>query len=122
MKKIIMTAFMCLFLASCGGGQIALDPVALKDAPVSIPVIAPIQTSPVQWQVLKSSDMLKLAKSKPNAVVFGLDDTNFKNLSLDLTDATRYIQQEKAVNQMLTDIVTSRQNTQNQPPANTGQK
>lgn len=115
MKKTIIALLLCGFLAGCSGTQVVADPVPLKTAPVTIPVIDPIKTSPVNWQVLKSSDMLKLAKSNPNAVIFGLDQTNFQNLSVDLSEATRYMQQEKAVNNMLTDIITSRQAAQSAP-------
>ena len=122
MKKTILALLLCGLLAGCGGTQIVADPVALKTAPVTIPKIDPIKTSPVKWQVLKSSDMLKLAKSNPNAVVFGLDQTNFQNLSVDLSEATRYMQQEKAVNNMLTDIITQRQAAESAPPTDQTKK
>ena len=110
----LYTLILCLFLAACGGTQAFLDPVEVKDAPVTIPTVQPIQTSPVQWHVLKPADMITLAKKNPNTVIFGLDDTNFKNLQLNLADITRYIQQSAAVKQMLTEIITERQNEQTQ--------
>ncbi len=107
MKKIILG--FCLFLSACGGTTAVLDPVAEQNAPVVIPTIPPIQTSPVQFQVLQSADMLKIAKSNPNVVLFGLDSNNYKNLSVNLTEATRYLNAQKSVIQMLSNIITARQ-------------
>jgi hypothetical protein len=123
MKKGFLALIVCGFLAACGGAApVALDPIAIKLAPVTIPTIPPIKTAPVTWQVLTASDMVKVAKAKPNTVVYGLDQTNFKNLNLNLSEATRYMEQQKAVDTMLSDIITARQTEQgtSTPPA--GQK
>lgn len=120
MKKGFLALIVCGFLAACGTTPVALDPVAIKLAPVTIPTVPPIKTVPVTWQVLTAADMLKVAKAKPNTVVYGLDQTNFKNLNLNLSEATRYMQQQKAVTTMLSDVITARQTEGTSPPA--GQK
>ena len=119
--KNIFVLVICGMLAACSGTtpQVVLDPVAQQNAPVIIPVIPPIQTSPVQFQVLQSADMLKIAKSNTNTVIFGLDSANYKNLSVNLSEATRYIQGQKSIIQMLETIINTRQSG-DKPSSKTG--
>jgi hypothetical protein len=117
MKKSLLALILCGFLAACASPPMTLDPVAIKLSPITVPTVDPIQTAPVTWQVIKGSDMLTIAKAHPNVVIFGLDQSSFKNLNVNLSEATRYMQQEKAVNTMLTDIITERQAAQNAPVA-----
>ncbi len=103
----------CAFIAGCGTTSSRLDPVVVPPPPVAIPTLSPIVTSSVRWRVLNATDLQTLAtqiaaRKQKDAIIFALDAANYKNLSLNMIDIQRYLDQQKAVILLLTNVVEQR--------------
>jgi len=88
-------------LAACGSHDI--EPVTVPPAPVAVPPIQPLVMNPVQWRVIAGDTPL-----------IALDEEGYRNLTLNLIDLRRYIEEQKAVIAMLRRIMDER-SQQGQP-------
>lgn len=103
MQAIKLVAVLALTLTGCQTTR--LDPIIVKDTPVAIPTIQPIVLSPVVWIVIP----------KPNPL-YALDDPNYQNLASNLIEIRRYLDEQKAVINLLKGIADQR----SQPVAKDG--
>lgn len=108
MKKLLIL----LMLAGCSGTPI-ISTVVQKDAPVAIPTAQPLTLNDVQFTVLTVDQLKALltkleAAQQKNAVVFALDTQNYTNLQLNLVEIQRYIKEQKAILDMLKQILAER--------------
>jgi hypothetical protein len=98
MNKFLITASLLLLSACAGVDQV--DVHTVNDNPPALNVQLPSQivTRSVQWTVLTQAQIQELAKqNNPNVVFFALDSDNFQNLSLNMAEIQRYLEQEKVV-------------------------
>jgi uncharacterized protein YcfL len=98
MHKLALVALVPLALAGCNSVQPAST--VAPQLEVSAPVPQQINTLPVEWKVLNKSELKKLVaeldkNQDPNYSVFVLTPQGFQNLSLNLTEMKRYIQEQQ---------------------------
>ena len=103
-----------LLLAGCGASTLPITTVVVQpDAPVAIPNTQPLTLNSVQWQVMTLAQLEKLvatlkASSQHQQTLFSLDADNYNNLTLNLIELQRYIEEQKAVLTMLKNIIAAR--------------
>jgi hypothetical protein len=74
-------------------------------APVTVQETQPLTLNPVQWQVMTLEQLQKLVEQPPpKLLLFTLDTKNYNNLSLNLREIERYINEQKATLTMLKHI------------------
>jgi hypothetical protein len=92
--------------------------------PITAPAIDPIILAPVTWTVYNSAELKnlsdKLAASGANVVLFTLDQTNFKNLSDNLSSIDSLVKQQNASINFLLKAANAPANAATPPP--TGKK
>ncbi len=125
--KYVILAF-TLLLVGCGSNVIT-NAVVQHDVPVSVPSAQPLTLNDVQFQVL-TVDQLKTLLTKLQSaqndgqVVFALDTQNYTNLQLNLVEIQRYIKEQKAIIDMVKQILVQRAGQTTTPdqskPAATG--
>jgi hypothetical protein len=100
MKKFLVI-FALLSLTACATVKQEPNLVITAAPPVAAPKADPLVLAPVQWHVYNSTELKKLsdslAASGGNVVLFTLDETNFKNLSSNLVDVNKFIDQQNAI-------------------------
>lgn len=111
MRHDIILLIFLLLVTGCST-QPMTDVIVQPNAPMAIPTTQPLTLSPVQWQVMSLSQLKKLVTdlqaSDQQVVLFSLDTKNFNNLSLNLIEFERYINEQKAILLMLKKIVAAR--------------
>lgn len=98
---------LCLMLGACGGTTQTLVPVMEPKAPVSVPTPQPLTMNPVNIKVMNSDDLKAAANDaqKANTFVFTFDQQNYQNLSLNLVEIKRFIDEQAAIIKMLKAVV-----------------
>jgi hypothetical protein len=101
-----------LILAGCATSPPVTTVVVQPNAPVAVPGTQPLTLNPVQWQVMTLAQLQKLvatlqASPQPQ-IIFSLDTNNYNNLTLNLIEIQRYIEEQKAVLTMLKNIIAAR--------------
>lgn len=100
-----------LLLLMLVGCTPALSPES--NSPVAVPIAQPMTMNPVQWQVMTSAQLRILANKLQKAqVVFLLDVQNYENLSLNIIEIERYIQEQKIILDMLKALIAQRAKSQ----------
>jgi hypothetical protein len=78
----------------------------IKTKPVTMPELVlpdadPIKTRPVEWIIITEDNreqvFQKLINSGNHAVLFGLTDQGYENLSLNLNDLRTFVQQQNSI-------------------------
>lgn len=98
MIKPLIAAGLALGLAACNTTQPAST--VAPQLEITAPVPQQISALPVEWRVLNRVELKKLvaeldANQDPNYSVFVLTPKGFENLSLNLQEMKRYIQEQK---------------------------
>jgi hypothetical protein len=102
MKSYILFAS-ALFLAACGSTP---EPIQISTTPVQrpelvLPAADPVRMRDVNWVIITrenyESVFGELVAAGDNAVLIGLTDRGYENLSLNLNDLRTYIQQQNAI-------------------------
>lgn len=111
MRRELIMAVVVVVVSGCSspGTSIVLQP----NSPVAIPPIQGLDLNPVQFQVLTLDQLQKLladmqAHPQQKAMLFALDADNYDNLSLNLIELQRYVEEQKAVLTMLKNIIAAR--------------
>jgi len=99
-KKIIL-ASCCLFLTACTETTKVLDkPVLVERAELIVPPAQPIMQSDMNWTVITPENYAAKAEelsTKGNVVLFALTPQGYQNLSMNVAELRKYIQQQNAV-------------------------
>lgn len=101
MKKVAL--LLCaLGLAGCSETAKVLDkPVLYERAELVVPSVSPVTQSNVSWTIITPQNYeakIKDIESKGgNAVLFALTPQGYQNLSMNVAELRRYIQQQQAV-------------------------
>lgn len=101
MKKLVI-ALLAVGLAGCSETARVLDkPVLYERAELVVPNVAPVSQSNVTWTIITPENYeakIKDIESKGgNAVLFSLTPQGYQNLSMNVAELRRYIQQQQAV-------------------------
>jgi hypothetical protein len=102
-----------LILAGCATSPPITTVVVQPNAPVAVPDTQPLTLNSVQWQVMSLDQLKKLvallqASPQHQQTFFSLDTDNYNNLTLNLIEIQRYIEEQKAVLTMLKNIIAAR--------------
>ena len=108
--KFWLSVLMSAALTACAG---PLATVAAPDAPVAVPQIEALTLNPVQWQVMTVPQLKKLVADLDTAqnnqtILYSLNKQNYDNLSLNLIEIERYLNEQKAILNMLQTIINQR--------------
>jgi hypothetical protein len=100
MKKLILA--LPLVLAACGGTSTVVSrPVLHERAPFVPPAITPAQQQPIEWVVVtrdNSQDKFRELEARTgSSTVFALSPQGYQNLSLNVAELRRYIEQQNSV-------------------------
>lgn len=93
-----------LLLAGCTATT-QLVPVVDTRPVVSIPTATPVVMNQVQIKVMNLDDLKAAVASGQTDPLFVLDSVNYQNLSLNLVEIKRYIDEQGAIIVMLSAIV-----------------
>jgi hypothetical protein len=101
--KQIFVILACVWLAACGNSPISLTtkPLEIDIASTADPV--PVTMLPMQFRVVNKDNLesflaeLRVNQDNANAVFFAITTRDYENLSLNLADIRRYIEQQQAV-------------------------
>lgn len=99
--KIVLPILLALTLSACITTD-RRDPdvtvIVKPSAPIVAPIVDPVSTQPVNWQVLNSQGVRDLAarieRTQEDVVIFVLDSEGFRALSNNLIDIKRYIREK----------------------------
>lgn len=101
MKKLLLLPLL-LTLGACGStGPKVLTATEFADRPKFVtPEVTPAQQMNVEWQIItKDNAAQKISaqeKKTGSATFFALTSQGYQNLSLNISELRRYIQQQKA--------------------------
>jgi len=100
MKKLILA--LPIVLAACGGQSTVVSrPVLHERAPFVPPAITPAQQQPIEWVVVtrdNSQDKFRELEARTgSSTVFALSPQGYQNLSLNVAELRRYIEQQNSV-------------------------
>lgn len=101
MKKFLLAIPFAIILAGCQTTNTISTPV-LQDRPAFVPPpIASAKQAPVNWIVLNKSNaaekLAELEKSEGIVAVLALTPRGYENLSMNVAELRRYIQQQNAI-------------------------
>ena len=104
MKYIILVSV--LFIAGCAAQDVPVAPITVQSKPIprpplNLPSVTPITSQPVKWIIVTPDNVDEIfAQMKADGkdpVIFGVDGTGYKNLSLNVQESLRVILQQQAV-------------------------
>ena len=103
MKKLLLPILLAMSLTACistGNRDPDVNVVVQPTAPIVPPLVDPVTTQPVNWQVLNSQGVRDLAarieQTGENVVLYTLDSEGFRALSNNLVDIRRYVREKNA--------------------------
>ena len=102
LNKIIIISSVSLLLAGCAAKQpkIIDKPVLYERPELVLPKVQPVTQSKVEWVVITAAnaeEKLSYLKTKPNVTYFALTAQGYQNLSMNVAELRRYIEQQNAV-------------------------
>jgi hypothetical protein len=111
LRSVMRRSLLALLLAGCT--TTTTIPVVQPNLAVAVPPVQPMSLYPVAWQVMSLPELQKFAArlekaQQTHVVVFVLDQQNYTNLMLNFVEVQRYLQEQKAVLDMLNKIIAER--------------
>jgi hypothetical protein len=102
LNKIIVCASAFLLLAGCASTKpkIVEAPILIDRPELILPKVQPANQASMEWVVITASnadEKLEMLKSKDNVVYFALTAQGYQNLSMNVAELRRYIEQQNAV-------------------------
>lgn len=99
MKKLAILPL--IFLAACAKEPVYTKPVVVEKPKFVPPAISPANQAPFEWVVITKDNMqeklAELEKTEGVVVLFALTPQGYQNLSMNVSELRRYIQQQNAV-------------------------
>ena len=96
-----ITYLICGLMLTACSGRIVETPTMVNRANLIVPSITPVEQFGFEWLVITKSNIDQIIKEHDNAndqlVIFGLTPQGYQNLSLDIAELRRYIQQQNAI-------------------------
>ena len=101
MKRFLLALPFAIMLAGCQTTNTVMTPI-LQDRPAFVPPpLTAAKQSPVNWIVLNKGNaaekIAELEKSDGVVAVFALTPRGYENLSINVAELRRYIQQQNAI-------------------------
>ena len=101
-NKILITSLVSLALVGCTASnpKVIDKPVLYERPELVLPKVQPVTQSKVEWVVITAAnadEKLALLKSKQNVTYFAVTAQGYENLSMNVSDLRRYIEQQNAV-------------------------
>jgi hypothetical protein len=96
---VFASAFLLVGCASTKP-KIIDKPVLVERMELILPQVQPVSQSPMEWVAITASnaeEKLEMLKSKENVTYFALTAQGYQNLSLNVAELRRYIEQQNAV-------------------------
>jgi len=102
MKKITSALIFSLFLSGCSSTTgLTVATVAVEKPKFEIPLPSPVKMQPIQWVLItdKNYDEVMQSVKDDRGLIFlvALDETGYKNLSLNNANMLRFIREQKSV-------------------------
>lgn len=101
MKKIIATISLLGLTACSETARIIDKPVLYERSELVVPTVAPVTQSNVTWTIITPENYEVKAKEIEsrggNAVLFALTPQGYQNLSMNVAELRRYIQQQQSI-------------------------
>jgi hypothetical protein len=106
--KIFKVILFCVLLTGCDISR-KPDVVVNPNAPVTAPVVDPLQVRDVQWKAYNKARLTELLATlkDDDVLLLALDEKNFKALSDNLVDINTHIGQQNAVIDFLEKAIAS---------------
>ena len=100
MRKILLV-FPLLFVTACSSSTVVSRPVLVERTPFTPPIVAPVQQQPLEWVVVTRDNsqqkFSELENRTGSSTMFALSPQGYQNLSLNVAELRRYIEQQNAV-------------------------
>lgn len=103
MKKFILSLPLFVLLAACGstGGPTVLTKTEFQDRPKFVaPEVQPARQTDVKWIVITKDNfaqkIAELEKTQGEITFFALTPQGYQNLSVNIAELRRYIEQQNA--------------------------
>jgi uncharacterized lipoprotein YajG len=101
MKKIVLLSI-ALLLAGCASGpKVLVAPEMVERPKITLPPALPAEQSNVEWVIITRDNVdqkLKAIEKKNGTVsLFALTSQGYQNLSMNIAELRRYIQQQNAI-------------------------
>lgn len=101
MKKLLLVLPLTVLLAACQSSPMVLSNPILQDRPRFVPPeTTPAAQAPVNWIVITRENaaqkIAELEASEGRVALFALTPQGYQNLSLNVAELRRYIQQQNA--------------------------
>jgi uncharacterized lipoprotein YajG len=102
LNKIIVCASAFLLLTGCASTKpkIIEAPVLVDRPELILPKVQPVNQASMEWVIITASnaeEKLEMLKSKDNVTYFALTPQGYQNLSMNVAELRRYIEQQNAV-------------------------
>ena len=101
MNKVIIASFCALFLTACTETTKVFDkPVLVERAELILPQTQPIVQNDMTWMVITPENYaqkIEELSTKGNVVLFALTPNGYQNLSMNVAELRKYIEQQNAV-------------------------
>ena len=101
LNKIIVCASAFLLVGCASTKPKVIDkPVIVERPELILPKVQPVSQAPMEWVIITASnaeEKLEMLKSKDNVTYFALTPQGYQNLSMNVAELRRYIEQQNAV-------------------------
>jgi hypothetical protein len=101
LNRIIIISSALLLLTGCASKPKIVDKPILYERPeLVLPKVQPVTQAGIQWVVINASnaeEKLNYLKTRPNVTYFAVTSQGYQNLSMNVADLRRYIEQQNAV-------------------------
>ena len=102
LNKIIVCISAFLLLSGCAATKpkIIDSPILIDRPELILPKVQPANQTSMEWVIITASnaeEKLEMLKSKENVVYFALTAQGYQNLSMNVAELRRYIEQQNAV-------------------------
>ena len=105
---MLRNLWLLVLLGGCSSSPVIV-PQLQPNTQIAVPSAQPMTMNPVEWQVLNAEQLRALAnKMQKSQVAFLLDTRNYDNLSLNIIEIGRYIQEQKTILDMLKAVIAER--------------
>lgn len=103
MRNILIVLVALVTLTSCSSipNIIQVDTKPVERPPLIVPKVDEFTTRPIEWIVVTPENVEQvfqdLENSNTDVVLYAITDEGYKNLSLNMADIIKLIQQQKAI-------------------------
>lgn len=99
-NNITIAALLSLFLAGCNTTTVYDKPIIVDRPELIVPNVQPVTQSNVKWIIItpeNANQKMKELQAEGTFTVLALTPDGYKNLSMNVAELRRYIQQQNAV-------------------------